>query len=69
MGDWAAPSANTVLYDICCGTGTIGITLARRVAKVWGGGLTLARRVAKVGRRHGGVYVCAGVRELRHPEL
>ena len=44
-GDWALPrgeadapsnSSRTVLLDVCCGTGTIGITLAGRVGRVIG---------------------------------
>lgn len=35
-GDWASTSSSTLLFDICCGTGTIGITLARHVSKVIG---------------------------------
>lgn len=33
-GDWAELSHDTILFDICCGTGTIGLTLARRVGMV-----------------------------------
>ncbi|GFR50158.1 hypothetical protein Agub_g12323 [Astrephomene gubernaculifera] len=36
VGEWAAPSPATLLLDICCGTGTIGLTMAGRVAKVVG---------------------------------
>jgi SAM-dependent methyltransferase len=35
-GDWAACGGRTLLFDVCCGTGTIGLTLARRVGKVVG---------------------------------
>ena len=35
-GDWAELDDETTLFDVCCGTGTIGITLAKRVAKVVG---------------------------------
>ncbi|KAK9841753.1 hypothetical protein WJX81_000856 [Elliptochloris bilobata] len=35
-GAWAAPDPGAVLLDICCGTGTIGLTLARRAARVVG---------------------------------
>lgn len=34
--EWAQPKDNTLLFDVCCGTGTIGITLARSAAKVIG---------------------------------
>ncbi|RDX70817.1 Zinc finger CCCH domain-containing protein 24, partial [Mucuna pruriens] len=35
-GDWAGLGPDTLLFDICCGTGTIGLTLARRVGMVVG---------------------------------
>ncbi|XP_048323959.1 zinc finger CCCH domain-containing protein 24 [Ziziphus jujuba] len=35
-GDWAGLGADTLLFDICCGTGTIGLTLAHRVGMVVG---------------------------------
>nr|CAD1818934.1 unnamed protein product [Ananas comosus var. bracteatus] len=35
-GDWADLSPDTLLFDICCGTGTIGLTLAHRVGMVVG---------------------------------
>ncbi|KAL0436440.1 UNVERIFIED_CONTAM: Zinc finger CCCH domain-containing protein 24 [Sesamum radiatum] len=30
-GDWAGLGPDTLLFDVCCGTGTIGLTLAHRV--------------------------------------
>lgn len=37
VADWAAPRpVPTLLLDICCGTGTIGLTLAHKVTKVIG---------------------------------
>lgn len=35
-GDWAGLGPDTLLFDICCGTGTIGLTLADRVGMVVG---------------------------------
>ncbi|XXG44636.1 hypothetical protein AAC387_Pa01g4383 [Persea americana] len=35
-GDWAGLGRDTLLFDICCGTGTIGLTLANRVGMVVG---------------------------------
>ncbi|GBG71314.1 hypothetical protein CBR_g8736 [Chara braunii] len=35
-GDWAKLGPTTLLFDVCCGTGTIGLTLAHRVGKVIG---------------------------------
>jgi len=36
VADLAGCSSNTILFDVCCGTGTIGITLAKLVKKVYG---------------------------------
>ncbi len=35
-GAWAAATPSTLLLDVCCGTGTIGISLAGRVKAVVG---------------------------------
>ncbi|XP_076907156.1 zinc finger CCCH domain-containing protein 24-like [Bidens hawaiensis] len=35
-GDWACLGPNTLLFDVCCGTGTIGLTLANHVGMVVG---------------------------------
>ncbi|XVF20221.1 hypothetical protein REPUB_Repub11eG0179200 [Reevesia pubescens] len=35
-GKWAGLGPDTLLFDICCGTGTIGLTLAHRVGLVIG---------------------------------
>ncbi|MQL82333.1 hypothetical protein Taro_014802, partial [Colocasia esculenta] len=35
-GDWANLGSDTLLFDVCCGTGTIGLTLAHRVGMVIG---------------------------------
>ncbi|KAH7662639.1 (Uracil-5)-methyltransferase family protein [Dioscorea alata] len=35
-GDWADLNSDTLLFDVCCGTGTIGLTLAHRVGMVVG---------------------------------
>nr|KYP68521.1 Zinc finger CCCH domain-containing protein 24 [Cajanus cajan] len=35
-GDWACLGPDTLLFDVCCGTGTIGLTLAHRVGMVIG---------------------------------
>ncbi len=35
-GEWASPNGNSLLLDVCCGTGTIGLTLANSVGKVVG---------------------------------
>lgn len=33
-GDWAEMGPDTLLFDVCCGTGTIGLTLAHHVGMV-----------------------------------
>lgn len=35
IGDWLSLHENTLLLDVCCGTGTIGLCLANRVKFVW----------------------------------
>ncbi|WJX44181.1 hypothetical protein P8452_31191 [Trifolium repens] len=35
-GDWACLGPDTLLFDVCCGTGAIGLTLAHRVGMVIG---------------------------------
>ncbi|XWS28947.1 hypothetical protein CRYUN_Cryun25bG0115300 [Craigia yunnanensis] len=35
-GEWAGLGPDTLLFDICCGTGTIGLTLAHHVGMVIG---------------------------------
>ncbi|KMT02077.1 hypothetical protein BVRB_9g208060 [Beta vulgaris subsp. vulgaris] len=35
-GDWAGLGPDTLLFDVCCGTGTIGLTLANHVGMVVG---------------------------------
>ncbi|AQK42344.1 Zinc finger CCCH domain-containing protein 24 [Zea mays] len=35
-GDWANLNSDTLLFDVCCGTGTIGLTLAQHVGMVVG---------------------------------
>lgn len=35
-GDWAGLGPDTLLFDVCCGTGTIGLTLAHLVGMVVG---------------------------------
>ena len=34
IGDWLSLHKNTLLLDVCCGTGTIGLCLANRVKYV-----------------------------------
>lgn len=36
VGEWAQLDQDSTVLDVCCGTGTIGISLAKRVKKVIG---------------------------------
>ncbi|XP_061188438.1 tRNA (uracil-5-)-methyltransferase homolog A-like [Saccostrea echinata] len=36
IAEWCAVTKTTTVLDICCGTGTIGLTLAKRVSRVIG---------------------------------
>uniref|UniRef100_UPI00398F5245 tRNA (uracil-5-)-methyltransferase homolog A isoform X3 n=1 Tax=Pristiophorus japonicus TaxID=55135 RepID=UPI00398F5245 len=36
VGDWANLNQDSTVMDVCCGTGTIGLSLAKRVKKVIG---------------------------------
>ncbi|XP_041059333.1 tRNA (uracil-5-)-methyltransferase homolog A [Carcharodon carcharias] len=36
VGDWANLNQDCIVMDVCCGTGTIGLSLAKRVKKVIG---------------------------------
>lgn len=36
VGAWCAASERTTVLDICCGTGTIGLSMAKRVRRVIG---------------------------------
>ncbi|XP_061674603.1 tRNA (uracil-5-)-methyltransferase homolog A [Syngnathoides biaculeatus] len=36
VGEWAQLDQDSIVLDVCCGTGTIGISLAKRVKKVIG---------------------------------
>lgn len=29
VGDWCHPTEHTTVLDVCCGTGTIGLTIAK----------------------------------------
>lgn len=36
LKDWAKLDKDTILLDVCCGTGTIGLCMAKEVKKVVG---------------------------------
>lgn len=36
IADWCKITPNTILLDVCCGTGTIGLSMAKKVKKVIG---------------------------------
>ncbi len=70
VGEWAAPTPDAVLVDVCCGTGTIGISLARRVRQVVGVDLVpSAIEDAKVNAQLNGVtnitFECGKAEQVR----
>ncbi|XP_071848571.1 tRNA (uracil-5-)-methyltransferase homolog A-like isoform X2 [Apostichopus japonicus] len=72
-GDWAEVTKDSVLLDVCCGTGTIGLSLAHRVKKVIG--VELCKQAvedAKVNAKNNGIenatYIC-GKAEDRLPSV
>ena len=54
-GATAASGLDATLFDVCCGTGTIGLTLASRFARVVGVDICEARAATFVGWRAGNI--------------
>ncbi|XP_071711887.1 zinc finger CCCH domain-containing protein 24-like [Rutidosis leptorrhynchoides] len=68
-GDWAGLGPNTLLFDVCCGTGTIGLTLAHRVGMVVGIELNAsavadANRNAEINGIKNCRFVCSKVEDV-----
>lgn len=68
-GDWAALSPTTLLFDICCGTGTIGLTLAHRAGLVVGIEMSApavadAQRNAEINGIKNCKFVCAKAEDV-----
>ncbi|KAJ7947802.1 zinc finger CCCH domain-containing protein 24 [Quillaja saponaria] len=68
-GDWACLGPNTLLFDICCGTGTIGLTLAHRVGMVIGiemnaSAVSDAHRNAEINGIKNCRFVCAKAEDV-----
>lgn len=42
VGEWAQLDQDSTVLDVCCGTGTIGISLAKVGTVVWDTNLSLA---------------------------
>lgn len=42
VGEWAQLDEGSTVLDVCCGTGTIGISLAKVGTVVWNTSLSLA---------------------------
>lgn len=62
--EWAAPTEKDVVLDVCCGTGTIGLTMATAAAKVVGvdlssQGIEDARRNAAANGITNATFICA----------
>ncbi|RUP50139.1 hypothetical protein BC936DRAFT_140227 [Jimgerdemannia flammicorona] len=71
--DWCNidPTKSTTLLDLCCGTGTIGITMANSVGKVIGvemveQSVADARENAKNNGLNNAEYICSKVEEVLH---
>ncbi|CAG7902442.1 unnamed protein product [Brassica rapa] len=63
-GDWADLGPDTLLFDVCCGTGTIGLTLAHRVGMVIGiemnaSAVSDAERNAKINGISNCKFICS----------
>ncbi|KAF6167889.1 hypothetical protein GIB67_027667 [Kingdonia uniflora] len=68
-GDWAGLGPDTLLFDVCCGTGTIGLTLAHRVGKVVGiemnaSAVSDAHRNAEINGIKNCRFVCAKAEDV-----
>ena len=71
--EWASPTRASLLLDVCCGTGTIGLIMAARAKKVVGVDIVEAAiEDAKKNAALNGVTNCewvAGRAELKLPEI
>ncbi|XP_010253649.1 PREDICTED: zinc finger CCCH domain-containing protein 24 isoform X2 [Nelumbo nucifera] len=68
-GDWAGLGPDTLLFDICCGTGTIGLTLAHRVGMVVGiemnaSAVSDAQRNAEINGIKNCRFICAKAEDV-----
>ncbi|KAH9288297.1 hypothetical protein KI387_032414, partial [Taxus chinensis] len=68
-GDWAGLSPATLLFDVCCGTGTIGLTLANRAGMVVGIEMVVpavadAQRNAEINGIKNCRFVCAKAEDV-----
>lgn len=68
-GDWAGLGPDTLLFDICCGTGTIGLNLAHRVGMVVGiemnaSAVSDAHRNAEINGIKNCRFVCAKAEDV-----
>ncbi|KAF9675216.1 hypothetical protein SADUNF_Sadunf09G0009100 [Salix dunnii] len=68
-GDWAGLGPDSLLFDICCGTGTIGLTLADRVGMLVGiemnaSAVSDAHRNAEINGIKNCRFVCAKAEDV-----
>ncbi|KAM0996557.1 hypothetical protein ACFX2I_006510 [Malus domestica] len=68
-GEWAQLGPDTLLFDVCCGTGTIGLTLAHHVGMVVGiemnaSAVSDARRNAEINDIKNCRFVCAKAEDV-----
>ncbi|XP_066348081.1 zinc finger CCCH domain-containing protein 24-like [Miscanthus floridulus] len=73
-GDWANLKSDTLLFDVCCGTGTIGLTLAHRVGMVVGiemneSAVSDAHRNALINGIKNCRFVCSKAEDVMGPLL
>lgn len=73
-GNWAELSPDTILFDICCGTGTIGLTLAHRVGMVVGielneSAVSDANRNAEINGIKNCRFICGKAEDVLGPVL
>ncbi|XP_019166556.1 PREDICTED: zinc finger CCCH domain-containing protein 24 [Ipomoea nil] len=68
-GEWAGLGPDTLLFDICCGTGTIGLTLSHRVGMVVGiemnsSAVSDAQRNADINGIKNSRFICAKAEDV-----
>jgi hypothetical protein len=62
VGRMAGVGPSTLLLDVCCGTGTIGITLAKQVCDFLFNTVYVLQRIPRVGGRTLQLRICVTMR-------
>ncbi|KAK9676742.1 hypothetical protein RND81_11G097200 [Saponaria officinalis] len=73
-GEWAGLGPDTLLFDVCCGTGTIGLTLTNRVGMVVGiemnaSAVSDAQRNAEINGITNCKFICGKAEDVMGPLL